>query len=325
MGVPLDVYRCRIGTFQNYSKSANGNNTTSTQSTRVSSSITIFLLILTSSSFLFSVAVYSSDVISYRGNSETHHSVFNASSLPSISLPPSCCSSTWRPPWPPPWSAPLPVLAVLLATMQSLQNPHHPILPETNNQQLLAQPSYCTAVLIPSNLTQSGLAWSHRCHWLTTPTTSSSWLTRIQRNSYVKSVNGNSAARGKGIKIVAWNKESSLLHNKHAEVESLIAGHHPHILGLSEANLRSNADLTLVQHDDYQLHTAPTMTNTELGISRVVVYTHSSLIVKRRPDLEENTLSAIWLEVGMPRQKKILVANVYREWKYMNQGEHNDT
>ena len=105
----------------------------------------------------------------------------------------------------------------------------------------------------------------------------------------------------------------------------MIAGHHPHILGLSEANLRSNADLTLVQHDDYQLHTAPTMTNTELGISRVVVYTHSSLIVKRRPDLEENILSTIWLEVGMPRQKKILVANVYREWKYMNQGEHNDT
>ena len=102
---------------------------------------------------------------------------------------------------------------------------------------------------------------------------------------------------------MAWNKGSALLHNKHHEIETLIAGHHPHILGLSEANLRSNADLSLVQHADYEVHTAPTLLNPELGISRVVVYTHSSLIVKRRAALEADTLSAIWLEVGMPRQK----------------------
>ena len=90
-----------------------------------------------------------------------------------------------------------------------------------------------------------------------------------------KSMNGNRGQRGRGIKIVAWNKGSSLLHNKHQEIESLIAGHHPHILGLSEANLRSNADLSLVQHADYQLHTDPTLSNPEIGISTVVVYTHS--------------------------------------------------
>ena len=29
--------------------------------------------------------------------------------------------------------------------------------------------------------------------------------------------------------------------------------------------------------------------------------------------------SSIWLEVGLPRQKKILICNLYREWQYLGQ------
>ena len=54
-------------------------------------------------------------------------------------------------------------------------------------------------------------------------------------------------------------------------------------------------------------------------MSRVVVYTHNSLIVKRRSDLENNTISSIWLECGLPRQKKILICHAYREWQYVGQ------
>ena len=147
----------------------------------------------------------------------------------------------------------------------------------------------------------------------------SSWLTARQRNSLAKSENGNRAQRGRGIKLIAWNKGPSLLHNKHQEIETLIAEHTPHVLGLSEANLRSSSDLSMVQHTDYNLHIAPTSTNPSLGTSRVVVYTHSSLVVKRRSDLEDDKVSAIWLELGLPRYKKIFVANIYREWQYMGQ------
>ena len=128
----------------------------------------------------------------------------------------------------------------------------------------------------------------------------SSWLTKQQTNSKVKAKNGNRGQRGRGIKIVTWNKGNSLLQNKHPEIENVIASHHPHILGLSEANFMMNTDPMTVQHDDYILHTAPTLDNPTLGVSRIVVYTHSSLKVKRRPDLEDSTISAIWLEVGMP-------------------------
>jgi hypothetical protein len=146
-------------------------------------------------------------------------------------------------------------------------------------------------------------------------------LTSRDRNFLAKIVNGNRGARGTGIKLLHWNKGPSFLHNKHDEIETIIAGHHPHVLGLSEANFRNDHDLALVQHADYDLHLSPTSSNPELNTSRVVVYTHKSLVVKRRADLEDSRISAIWLEVGLPHKKKILICQGYREWKYLGQAD----
>ena len=41
-------------------------------------------------------------------------------------------------------------------------------------------------------------------------------------------------------------------------------------------------------------------------LDRIVVYTHKSLVVKRRPDLKDNRIAAIWLEIGLPHKRKIL-------------------
>ena len=65
--------------------------------------------------------------------------------------------------------------------------------------------------------------------------------------------------------------------------------------------------------------TRPTIHNPDLAVSRVVVYTHSSLRAKVRPDLIDSSVSAVWLEVGLPNRKKILVCNIYREWGYLRQ------
>ena len=35
------------------------------------------------------------------------------------------------------------------------------------------------------------------------------------------------------------------------------------------------------------------------------------------------TFSSIWLEIGLPQKKKILVSNFYREWQYLHQGANN--
>ena len=125
--------------------------------------------------------------------------------------------------------------------------------------------------------------------------------------------------RGNGIKICHWNKGPGFLKNKMPEIKNIINGLHPHIFGISEANLLQNHDQKLVQLDEYLLHTSPTIENTSLKTSRVVVYTHQSLVVKLRPDLMCNEYPSIWMEVGLPRHKKFIVGQTYREWQLPNQ------
>ena len=140
-------------------------------------------------------------------------------------------------------------------------------------------------------------------------------------NFIARYTNGN--RRQHGLRIVHWNKGSSHLENKINELETIVEKYHPHILGLSEANLYSHHDPDKVQIPDYTLHMCPTMTNPQLGVSRVVVYTHSSLVVKMRPDLMNNRISSIWMEIGLPGRSKILVCNTYREWQYLGQNDNS--
>ena len=104
------------------------------------------------------------------------------------------------------------------------------------------------------------------------------------------------------------------------EISNIISGLHPHIIGISEANLQHNHDQNLVQLEDYTLHTWPTLQNPLLKTSRIVTYTHKSLVAKIRQDLMSSSYSSIWLEVGLPRHKKFLVCQTYREWQLLNQG-----
>ena len=143
-------------------------------------------------------------------------------------------------------------------------------------------------------------------------------------NKMMKIINGNRTGRGRGIKLVAYNKGNSFLQNYLEETESLVEKYRPDLLCLTEANLKKDIDKNLVSIKDYNLHTAPTMNNVNLNISRVVVYTNKNIIAKRRPDLENEEVSAIWLEVGPLRKPKILVASLYREWQYMGQ-PYNDS
>ena len=143
------------------------------------------------------------------------------------------------------------------------------------------------------------------------------WLTARVRNFLARMTFGN--RKEHGIKIIHWNKGPSYMENKHNDIEDVIASHKPHVLGLSEANIRKGHDLANVQIRDYQLHTALSLHNENIGVSRVAVYTHKSLVVKRRNDLENDTIASIWLEIGLPRTKKILICNAYREWKHLYQ------
>ena len=54
--------------------------------------------------------------------------------------------------------------------------------------------------------------------------------------------------------------------------------------------------------------------------ARVAVYTHSILRVKRRHDLKDGKIAAIWLECGLPQQQVTLIYCVeYRQWQLLGQ------
>ena len=145
------------------------------------------------------------------------------------------------------------------------------------------------------------------------------WEDSIQQNKHAHITNGNRGQRGRGIKCIYWNKGPSFLVNKQLDLETILSTHRPHILGLGEANFRRDHNLEDAQLRDYTLHLDSCVDNPDLGLARVAVYTHSSLRVKRRPDLEDNEVAAVWLECGLPSQHSILVCMGYRQWRLPGQ------
>ena len=106
------------------------------------------------------------------------------------------------------------------------------------------------------------------------------------------------------------------------DVETIVQTHKPHILGLGEANFRHDHDVEDVQLQGYTLHLDSSVDNPNLGMARVAVYTHNILRVKRREDLEDDTVAAVWLECGLPNQKSFLVCAGYRQWRLLGQPDN---
>ena len=125
--------------------------------------------------------------------------------------------------------------------------------------------------------------------------------------------------QNRGIKLAHWNAGSAHLVNKMHEIEQVVSSNHPHVLGISEANFKRGHDVDEVQLQDYDLIQCKTLDNDNLQVSRVVCYKHQSLVGKVREDLMSDQFSSIWLEIGMPGKKKILVCQLYREWRYLGQ------
>ena len=140
-----------------------------------------------------------------------------------------------------------------------------------------------------------------------------SMITSKDKNKDAHIYFGNRGQRGRGITLVYWNKGPSFLCNKRLDIESIVERHKPHVLGLGEANIRQDHNLQDLQLQDYTLHIDSSMTNPALGLARVAVYTHKAQRVKRRHDLEDDTIAAIWLECGLPNQRGLLICVGYRQ------------
>ena len=166
-----------------------------------------------------------------------------------------------------------------------------------------------------SSSTNSSLNSSHSNSKSCLPNSSS----LKNHNFLARYIHGN--IRRNGIKLCHWNKGPGFLSTKLNEVENIINGYHPHVLGISESNFHSNHAVEDVQIENYDVYFSKSLKNPQFNISRLAVYVHKDLIVKVREDLMNDTFNSVWLEVGLPRQKKILVCNIYRQWQFTKQGD----
>ena len=177
-------------------------------------------------------------------------------------------------------------------------------------------------VLIVLYWSQPNLKWVGQ---ILAKNTENYWATRNHQielgNKYARRTYGNK--RQHGIKIIHFNKGNGHLCNKMREIENVVDGYHPHIMGISESNFMKNHNVEKVHIPNYKFIPAKTLSNPNLNVSRVAVYMHDSLVGKVRNDLMDDNFSSIWLEVGLPRKKKILICQVYREFQYLHQVDHS--
>ena len=138
-------------------------------------------------------------------------------------------------------------------------------------------------------------------------------------NFLARYTNGNGRKRN-GIKLAHINLGGGYLCNKRNEIEYIIRDYKPHVLGISETRFEHDHNLDDVKIENYDVFFCKTLQNPILKTSRCAVYVHKDVVVKERSDLMNDTFSSVWLELGLPKQKKILVANFYREWQYLHQG-----
>ena len=94
------------------------------------------------------------------------------------------------------------------------------------------------------------------------------------------------------------------------------------LISLDEAVVVKGWDKNDFCINNYKLHVSDTIVNAWLNVSRLCrlcILVHDSVTNKVRHDLMNESISSVWLELGLERQKKILLGNFYREWQYINQ------
>ena len=102
------------------------------------------------------------------------------------------------------------------------------------------------------------------------------------------------------------------LYKKMGEVKNLVKQEKPHILGISEAELKSSHhSLCNLKLPGYDL-LLPKSWNRS-GIARIVVYIKKGLEYDHIPDLEQDDVQSIWFRAGFKNTRKVYYSHQYRE------------
>ena len=101
------------------------------------------------------------------------------------------------------------------------------------------------------------------------------------------------------------------IYNKMSEVKNLLKKENPHILGISEAELKKNHDINTLKVPGYDFLLPPSWE--VYGKARVVVYIKKSLHYEIVPILQNPEVQTVWFRAGFKNKKKIYFSHQYRE------------
>ena len=154
------------------------------------------------------------------------------------------------------------------------------------------------------NWVGSGLGWEKPLLWTQLLTLGANQTVNFK----ARYLHGNGKKRG----IVNIHVNIRSLYNKVSEVKRLVQQEKPHILGISECELKKShhsenklkvPGYELLLPKSWQVH----------GKARVVVYIKKTLLYEQLSDLEHEDIQSIWLRAGFKSMKKIYFSHQYRE------------
>ena len=117
----------------------------------------------------------------------------------------------------------------------------------------------------------------------------------------------------KTLNIISWNKGNGNIENKFHIIQDILNISHPHILLLNEFNLKNEDCEKMYTPHGYTLELDSNRLKN--GFTRNSAYISNQLVYRRRNDLESPLNPVIWLQLGLPNQKKILLQSMYRQWQ----------
>ena len=138
-------------------------------------------------------------------------------------------------------------------------------------------------------------------------------LVGLTGNFFARYLYGNIDRKDpKGIRVFHLNIRS--LQNKVLEVKNIVKEKNPHILGISECELKKisrTLDVEKLKVPGYNI-VFPKSWEAH-GYARVVVYIKKTLEYSRVEELEDENLQTIWLKCGFKNSKPGFYCNGYRE------------
>ena len=170
--------------------------------------------------------------------------------------------------------------------------------------------AYQTNATPSMNQSENFLNLNLKIGWEGTNVTRQVWV-QMLGNFYARYLHGN-GKQPKGVRVFHLNIRS--LQNKGREVKKIVKELKPHLLGLSECELKKTSptlNIEKLKVPGYNLHMPKSWE--AHGYARVVLYSKKSFDCPRIPELEDDHLQTIWVKFGFRNSRAGYYCHGYRE------------